>query len=113
MLLQTFAYVIAITMAIGILYAYLFLVPALALLGPDDPPEAALSSEWPFWKQALFILYLSKALRFLVAAAFLVALLVRTAHWQPSSAIWGHVVLILAFALQKNTLIASWRLTQS
>ena len=75
-ILKNFGAVIAVTMTVGILYVFLFLSPAMGLLGPSRA-YAEPSAAGPLWKRIGAALYQSKAVRFIVVVAFMFLLLVR------------------------------------
>ena len=78
LVLNKFAGVIAVTMFVGLVFAFLFLVPLMAMFGPDHAhvhDEAV--REWPKLKQVLYLLSQSKAVRFVACAIILIIFMVR------------------------------------
>jgi hypothetical protein len=77
LILKNFASVIAVTMSVGLLYTFIFLVPLMGLCGPKQG-HTRQSDEGGFTKRVLATMYLSKAVRFIVVCALLALALVRT-----------------------------------
>jgi hypothetical protein len=75
LILQTFAYVIAITMLVGLIYVFLFLAPTIGMFGPSAAYRGP-TAEGPTWKRVLRMLFLSKAVRFIFVCAMLFLFLV-------------------------------------
>jgi hypothetical protein len=75
-ILKRFAAVIAVTMSVGLLYTFVFLLPLMGILGPTKGHTSA-SGKGGFWRRVGMTLYLSKAVRFIVMCVILAATLVR------------------------------------
>jgi hypothetical protein len=90
-ILNSFAVVIAITMAIGLTYTFLFLTPAIGLFGPDKAHSHP-KKEWAFKKHISHTLYSSKAVRFVGVMALMIALMVRSPLRVPLSAVCSNLL---------------------
>ena len=110
LILNSFAYVIAITMSVGLLYVWLFLTPMVGMLGPKAAhSDAGVGGDAPLWKRVMHTLYMSKAIRFIVVCALLYLFLVRCACPTRAAGVWWRRQACIAAATCRVAGNVAWR----